>query len=223
MLFGLVNAGELEESKTESIKVQSKPSGLWWIVGGRTEKEPDDWDKVESKSTIAKSQAKDVKQGLPPVPDQQRPPPSKFRRSSSRANSYSHDQPPAVPPKAPRRSSTMSTSDASSVASPEPSPGVGTSQIKSWLSRTPSSNSTVTSTQIVEEPKSESSIWNWKSSPASTPAASGPNSVSTTPAQTPGEGTSFHAIPSPTLMLVAHFRFRFPFPCLVVLCEQSPP
>lgn len=184
MLSGFVGAGELEEDKTESIKVQTKPSGLWWIVGGRAEKEPDDWDKVESKSSIAKSQAKDVKEGLPPIPDQQRSRPSKFRRSSSRANSYSQDQPPPVPQKPPRRASTMSSSDASSVASAEPSPGVGTSQFKSWLSRTPSSSSSVTTTQIVEEPKSESSIWNWKSSPASTPPASG----AATPAQTPGEG-----------------------------------
>lgn len=195
----LVGVGELEESKTESIKVQSKPSGLWWIVGGRTEKEPDDWDKVESKSSITKSQAKDVKDGLPPIPDQ-RPPPSKFRRSSSRANSYSQDQPPPVPQKPPRRSSSMSVSDASSVASPEPSPGIGTSQIKSWLSRSPSSNSTVTTSQIVEEPKSEGSIWNWKSSPSSTPPASGPNSVASTPAQTPGEGMHFHSV-LPTITL----------------------
>ncbi|KIP06761.1 hypothetical protein PHLGIDRAFT_42695, partial [Phlebiopsis gigantea 11061_1 CR5-6] len=54
---------EIDVHKTEEIKVQRKPSGVWWIVGGRRERAEPDSDAVSVSSTSSS-----VDKDLPAVP-----------------------------------------------------------------------------------------------------------------------------------------------------------
>lgn len=94
---------EIDARKTEEIKVQSKPSGMWWIVGGRRERE--EKEKERDSDTVSIASTSSGKE-LPPPPsyaptESARPVPKKTMSWDFQAfKSF---------PGMPKRASTMST------------------------------------------------------------------------------------------------------------------
>ncbi|KAI0313060.1 hypothetical protein OF83DRAFT_1086590 [Amylostereum chailletii] len=171
---------EIDDHKTESFKVQSKPSGIWWIVTGKERQEapaaelvkgPDEKTKTE-KARGANAKGKPEKQkSVDSAPS------GKTRKSSVDALSKPL-------PERPEKSGDAATTTTRGVPK----------RMASWLSRTPSTSSTASaaSTPPVSETAvaSASSFWGFGSNtttPSSTPASM---SVAPTPAQSPGEVTT---------------------------------
>ncbi|KAI1795402.1 hypothetical protein LXA43DRAFT_40767 [Ganoderma leucocontextum] len=114
---------DIDSQKTEAIKVESKPSGLWWIVGRGSSESKDELAPVES---------------VPP-----RPPP-KSQRSFDLSSTMKNL--PSIP--TPRRPATMSSiSSVDSVSSVSSTSSV-TSSISSFFSPKSSSASTPASSAI---------------------------------------------------------------------------
>ncbi|THG95836.1 hypothetical protein EW026_g5879 [Hermanssonia centrifuga] len=151
---------DIDPTKTEEIKVQSKPSGLWWIVGRAKSESSEDKDSdscsTDSRySTVSSS----VNKELPSVPssmmsDSPRPTPKK-------AMSWDFSSFKSFPK--PKRSSTMSTVETiSSISGP---------------SCSSSSSSFSTSSSARSKPNTSLAA-----TPVTTP--------DTTPASTPGQTTT---------------------------------
>ena len=104
--------GEIDVHKTEEIKVQRKPSGVWWIVGGRREKAEPDSDTVSVSSTTSS-----INKDLPAVPSDT----SSTRPVPKKAMTWDFASFKGFP--TPKRSNTMTTVETvSSISTAQPPP-----------------------------------------------------------------------------------------------------
>ncbi|KAI0045178.1 hypothetical protein FA95DRAFT_1573974 [Auriscalpium vulgare] len=159
---------EIDDKETEWVEVQSKPSGLWWIIGRKGKQlESEEWPEGTNAMKKTSMDAQSTKSQSASVSRK----PTSARKSTT-------DRKPTVEcrPTADRKQSTDKNDEGQATVK------------RGWLSRNPSTMSTSSVDSISTEGSSSpgSSFWGFGT-------MSNPNSVTGSPAQTPGEVTTTNA------------------------------
>lgn len=141
---------DIDPKKTEAIKVATKPSGLWWILGKDKNPSETSVTGTGSDKKPLKESPPSISKPLPPTPQSGRKapsrknsvststhaPPESGRKAPSRKNSVSTNAPPESGRKAPSRknSSTSQSVSTSPNATPDEGGTVTTVQhVPTWL------------------------------------------------------------------------------------------